>query len=128
MTEKHDCCGNPNQCWEPCGELGKSEDHVKVYEAEKQEPVAWRVRWPKIGGGYAWVMNDAPLMEEHGFVNEPLYTSPPQRHPLTFEQVEDCFPDGALFAEADGWLRVSAQTLHDIVRNAEAAHSIKGEA
>lgn len=44
---------------------------------EQVEPVAWRVRWPKMGGGYAWVMNDAPLMAEHGFVNEPLYTHPP---------------------------------------------------
>lgn len=25
-----DCCNNPSQCWEPCGELGKSEEHVAV--------------------------------------------------------------------------------------------------
>lgn len=24
------CCDNPSQCWEPCGELGKSEQHAKV--------------------------------------------------------------------------------------------------
>lgn len=49
----------------------------------------------------------------------------PAQKPLTFEQVEDCFPEGAIFAEPDGWLRVSAQTLHDIARNIEAAHGIK---
>lgn len=24
------CCGNPAQCWEPCGDLGKSEPHAAV--------------------------------------------------------------------------------------------------
>jgi hypothetical protein len=56
---------------------------VRILKAQpkqpEQEPVAWRVRWPKVGGGHTWVMNDAPLMAEHGFVNEPLYTTPPQR-------------------------------------------------
>ena len=38
-------CKNRNQCWEPCGELGKSEEHVKVYE--QVEPVAWQERQAK---------------------------------------------------------------------------------
>ena len=25
-----ECCGDPSDCWEPCGELGKSEAHVRV--------------------------------------------------------------------------------------------------
>lgn len=25
-------CTNPEQCWEPCGELGKSEEHARVAE------------------------------------------------------------------------------------------------
>lgn len=29
-----DCCGNPAQCWEPCGDLGKSEEHAKVVDIE----------------------------------------------------------------------------------------------
>lgn len=28
-----DCCKDPSQCWEPCGELGKSAEHAHVYEA-----------------------------------------------------------------------------------------------
>jgi len=43
----------------------------------QQEPVAWRVKWPAIGGGHKWLMVDRPLMEKEGFVNEALYTSPP---------------------------------------------------
>lgn len=29
-------CTNKNQCWEPCGELGKSEDHVGVIEGDEK--------------------------------------------------------------------------------------------
>ena len=99
----------------------------------EQEPVAWM----KVGG-----MKAMPALEKEAWLSTgrefdrqcvedytiPLYTSPPQRKPLSFEQVEDCFPEGAIFAEDDGWLRVSAQTLHDIARAIEAAHGIKGEA
>ena len=53
----------------------------------------------------------------------PLYTKPQQRKPLTFEQVEDCFGDGAT-AEENGIL-VSAQWLHDFARAIESAHGIK---
>lgn len=42
----------------------------------QQEPVAYRVKWPAIGGGYKWLMVDKPLMEKEGFANEALYTSP----------------------------------------------------
>ena len=52
-----------------------------------------------------------------------LYTAPQQRKPLTFEQVEDCFGDGAT-AEENGIL-VSAQWLHDFARAIESAHGIK---
>ena len=52
-----------------------------------------------------------------------LYTKPQQRKPLTFEQVEDCFGDGAT-AEENGIL-VSAQWLHDFARAIESAHGIK---
>ena len=33
-------CKDPSQCWEPCGQLGKSEEHAKVYEQEQGEYVA----------------------------------------------------------------------------------------
>jgi hypothetical protein len=35
--EKCDC-KDPSQCWEPCGRLGKSEEHVQVYQQEQGEP------------------------------------------------------------------------------------------
>ena len=31
VTDQCDCT-DPTQCWEPCGELGHSEEHVHVYQ------------------------------------------------------------------------------------------------
>ncbi len=94
----------------------------------QQEPVAWRVKWPAIGGGHKWLMVDRPLMEKEGFVNEALYTSPPAqefvcstglchyRKPLTDAQIETV------------WRSVQANDFHDCVkpfaRAIEAAHQI----
>jgi hypothetical protein len=30
QAEEYPCCGNPEQCWEPCGDLGKSEKYAKA--------------------------------------------------------------------------------------------------
>lgn len=60
----------------------------------QQEPVAYRVKWPAIGGGYKWLMVDKPLMEKEGFANEALYTSPQAQRTwvgLTDEEVKECF-------------------------------------
>ncbi len=66
------------------------------YEPAQQEPVAWRVKWPAIGGGYRWMMVDRPLMEKQGFVNEALYTSPPTQRTwvgLTGDEIVNMLPD-----------------------------------
>lgn len=36
-------CSDRSQCWEPCGELGKSEEHARVYDppVTEQEEEAW---------------------------------------------------------------------------------------
>lgn len=48
----------------------------------------------------------------------------PQRQPLSFDEIEDCFPDGGS-AEENGIL-VSAQWLHDFAAAVQrAAHGIK---
>jgi hypothetical protein len=63
--------------------------------APVQEPVAWRVKWPAIGGGHKWIMSDKPLLEKEGFVNQALYTTPPaarrQWVGLTEPEVNDCY-------------------------------------
>ena len=90
--------------------------HNKPAQPE-QEPVAWRVRWPKMGGGYAWVMNDAPLMAEHGFVNEPLYTTPPQEQQScdkrTWERPWVSLTDEEI---EDAWRKVETDDFYDCVQ------------
>ena len=38
-VEKYCDCKDRTQCWEPCGDLGKSEAHAKVVDAERVKPV-----------------------------------------------------------------------------------------
>ena len=115
-----------------CDDIERGERAITALRealAEPQpEPVAWRVKWPAIGGGHKWLMVDRPLMEKEGFVNEALYTSPPAqefvcstglchyRKPLTDEQIETV------------WRSVQANDFHDCVkpfaRDIEAAHQI----
>lgn len=33
QTPAVECCNNPSQCWEPCGDLGKSEEHARLSES-----------------------------------------------------------------------------------------------
>ena len=107
-----------------CDDIERGERAITALRealAEPQpEPVAWRVKWPAIGGGHKWLMVDRPLMEKEGFVNEALYTSPPARKPLTDEEIETV------------WRSVQANDFHDCVkpfaRDIEAAHDIKGDA
>lgn len=99
-----------------------AEQHDRKMDRLDQEPVAWRVRWPKMGGGYVWLMNDAPLMAEHGFVNEPLYATPPQRKPLTDEAIATVY-----WGATGQSLRPQDNVLaHNFARAIEAAHGIKG--
>jgi len=58
---------------------------LAIEQAEKQEPVAWMVY--TLDGTAAWVtLNPADFTSEHRAL--PLYTTPPQRQPLTEEEVE----------------------------------------
>ena len=59
-------------------------------------------------------MNNEPdLYSEDGF---PLWTSP-QLKELTYEEIEDCFPENGCSSTEDGFgLVVSAQFLHDFAR------------
>jgi len=88
---------------------------------KQDEPVAY---FDPQKGGFYWAKPtkvEAPVSVDVEPL--PLYTTPQQRKPLTFEQVEDCFGDGAT-AEENGIL-VSAQWLHDFARAIESAHGIK---
>ena len=109
--------------------------HYKVIEEqtkqEQGEPVAWRTFDGEGGYDYRSFEDNENYKEDYIKRNgdkykdwvETLYTTPQPRKPLTFEQVEDCFGEGAT-AEENGIL-ISAQWLHDFARAIESAHGIK---
>jgi hypothetical protein len=89
-----------------------------IAEAEKQEPVAW-MRTSGTGSPVVTEELLAEMPEMRWNFQQPLYTTPPQRKPLTDEEIIDHFKasvdTGFLLSFVDG------------VRYAEAAHGIKGE-
>jgi hypothetical protein len=83
---------------------------VPPQEAEKQEPVAWMREDEDCTDCIVWEQT-----EEHTI---PLYTSPPQRQPLTEEQRDEI----ARQADENDWHD------YDLIDAVEAAHNIKGGA
>ena len=89
--------------------------------AEPSEPVYWQ-----------WRRKDKPWANEYIFAMElqattddsevrKLFTHPASKPaPLTFEQVEDCFPEDTIVSTS-GSVLASAQWLHDFARAVEAA-------
>ena len=115
-TQQGHSCYCPN-----CEALSK-----ELAELQAQKPIAWRVKWPAIGGGYKWMMVDSPLMEKEGFVNEALYgkaqalaEQPAQRKPLTDDFLRKLHhvDQFGLFCDYD--------EFEQIARAIEAAHGIK---
>ena len=94
----------------------------------EQEPVAWVsseellvMRGNALGGAKDWRIN-VGLVKQNGDVG--LYTTPPQRKPLTDEEIRDLWSWSAT-AEAE---RTATTQQHAFARAIEAAHGIKGEA
>jgi hypothetical protein len=88
-------------------------------QQEKQEPVAWMVY--TLDGTAAWVtLNPSDFTSEHRAL--PLYTAPPQRQPLTEEELCKCFL-ATNIAEplAEGW-----PGLERFARAIERKHGIGG--
>jgi hypothetical protein len=91
---------------------------IKAALEAKDEPVAWMYDWTTSEGEFIqnWTTSEAETLRdtEPTIITNvrPLYTTPPQRKPLTVEEIAklDCY-DHLKFARA-----------------IEAAHGIKGEA
>jgi hypothetical protein len=110
-----------------------------------QEPVAWRYHpvspfrdkegMHKVSD--AWKLIDKPNQRDAhsamcGIKAEPLYTAPPQRKPLTDEQVKELLliapvyaPDGAVTRTPFAYRKELLDTALWALRKAEAAHGIK---
>jgi len=83
----------------------------KVLAQPEQEPVAW-LSIDSIGERY--LCFDKPLDNDPV---QPLYTTPPQRKPLTYEQITTISNKGAEGGAED--------SIYRFVRAIEAAHGIK---
>ena len=92
----------------------------------EQEPVAWRApNWGHGDDEWAYRDFDDPVLIADGKPspnNEALYTTPPQRKPLTYGQIRD------LWARDNGLEDCNLCKIDDFiaaVRFVEAAHGIK---
>ena len=79
-----------------------------IAELESQKPVAWRDR------------TYGTLMHQEWRDAAPLYTHPPQRKPLTDEQIAETFCKAPRQTQNAAWFAAG-------VRYAEAVHGIKEE-
>jgi hypothetical protein len=60
-------CDNKQQCWEPCGDLGKSAEHAKPAGSVKQETMTARELADRVGRGEKWKIAElvkVPSMRE----------------------------------------------------------------
>ena len=91
-----------------------------VAEPHKQEPVAWmlghRIYDSLAEANADWQFD--PAFDNTGYTPTPLYTTPPQRKPLTDEEVRKHLAIA----------KSHEQTWLMFARAIEAAHGIKGEA
>ena len=103
------------------------DDIIALKEAlaqPEQEPVAWGFQNSAITGSNRWMMlrEEIPTNDQYGgALWTPLYTTPPQRKPLTHEQRVDLL--AKFEAHKHEWH--APAILIDMV---EAAHGIKGDA
>ena len=94
---------------------------TELWKQPEQEPVAWRAwvsKFPQ-GTGSDWVYVTKPIMKD-SIHNQPLYTTPPQRKPLTPQEINQI--------EARWDASMHGSKIAFVVRETEAAHGIKGEA
>ena len=93
------------------------------------EPVAWRAwvsKFPQ-GTGSDWVYVTKPIMKD-SIHNQPLYTTPPQRKPLSDEEIEYAFKTNSVMVDNGNAYMVAGLRAINIARAIEAAHGIKGQA
>ena len=112
--------------------IGKREGRIEAADARAQqaepvqEPVGWRIRavgsmgWR--GPWRAYWQSARPGVNEPEFCEfEPLYTAPPQRKPLTDEEIEKLFGGAVADVPRAHWLR---QAAIEVVRKTARAHGI----
>lgn len=123
-------CASPKHGAKPerhfCERCGKrlSQDGIHTctppQQAEPVEPVAWRSENANPPGGYVIFQQYPQALADLGKQIQPLYAAPPQRKPLTQEQLYALYDEHATHQEEgpamSGWF--------DFARAIERAHKI----
>ena len=100
-------------------------DAIKEALAQpEQEPVTWRYKIVDVFGRPAWTLK-TPKSDTRVLESQPLYTTPPQRKPLTDEEKDKLA--NAWFSK-DGDTDVAHRKAIALIEEVEAAHGIKEEA
>ena len=95
-------------------------DELRIVLPNQQEPYCWT--WDVWVSGGKWRAEYGWKKPTEKVVNlQPLYTTPPQRKPLTDEEIVETFCKAPHQTQHVAWFAAG-------VRYAEAAHGIKGEA
>ena len=64
----------------------RDELQKQMWRSEKQEPVTWRYKIVDVFGRPVWTLK-TPKSDTRVLESQPLYTTPPQRKPLTDEEI-----------------------------------------
>ena len=125
-TEKaiRDFCGHHADWWPSTTQV----QEMLALAQPEQEPVAWGFQNTAITGSNRWMMlrEEVPADDQYnGALWTPLYTTPPQRKPLTDEEIYSLADSLEIWNEDDEEWILDPNTF---ARAIEAAHGIGGEA
>ena len=115
-----DHCNHPLYAATRCRVCGRV-----TQQAEPVEPVAWRWGYRSVTTGemdwrgYVEIAAD-PNLRSPAIIMEPLYTAPPQRKPLTEEEIDAIAATNLGDYEDDKWFLLFARAI-------ERAHGIGGQ-
>ena len=96
----------------------RDELQKQMWRSEKQEPVTWRYKIVDVFGRPVWTLK-TPKSDTRVLESQPLYTTPPQRKPLSDEEISVLRQQHGITSDGRGikeWTRVV-----DFARAIEAA-------
>ena len=121
LEKSHTCPLLPDDCAEAITAIKEVLAQPAVTESHKQEPVTWRYKIVDVFGRPAWTLK-TPKSDTRVLESQPLYTTPPQRKPLTDLQIGQILDDPNIAEAHQGHWRVLPFAY---ARAIEAAHGIK---
>lgn len=89
-----------------------------LHDKPEQEPVTWRYKIVDVFGRPAWTLK-TPKSDTRVLESQPLYTTSPQRKPLTDEEIGSCIDEVNLTSQYGhhhfGWHKQFARAIEAAV-------------